>query len=47
MRHAFLNRYADTETLIMPAHFPTPSVGRIRRDGETFRFAFVEEAVAV
>lgn len=28
-RLAFLSRYADTETLIMPAHFPTPAVGRI------------------
>ena len=45
MRRAFLERYADTGTLIMPAHFPTPSVGRIRRHGDAFRFAFVEEAV--
>ncbi len=45
MRRAFLDRHADSDTLIMPAHFPTPSVGRIRRDGDAFRFAFVEEAV--
>ena len=25
----FLSRYADTSTLVMPAHFPTPSVGQI------------------
>ena len=45
-RGAFLDRYADSDALIMPAHFPTPSVGQIRREGETFHFAFVEEAVA-
>ena len=45
MRRAFLDRHADSDTLIKPAHFPTPSVGRIRRDGDAFRFAFVEEAV--
>jgi glyoxylase-like metal-dependent hydrolase (beta-lactamase superfamily II) len=28
-RKEFLNQYADTDTLVMPAHFPTPSVGKI------------------
>lgn len=45
-RRAFLERYSDSETLIMPAHFPTPSVGRIQSDGAAFRFAFIEETVA-
>lgn len=44
-RRAFLERYADTDTLIMPAHFPAPSVGRIRSEGETFRFIFGEETL--
>jgi glyoxylase-like metal-dependent hydrolase (beta-lactamase superfamily II) len=39
-RRAFLERYAGTDTLIMPAHFPSPSVGRIVRAGGAFRFAF-------
>ena len=39
-RRAFLERYAETDTLIMPAHFPTPSVGRVRRAGSAFRFVF-------
>ena len=39
-RREFLARYADTDTLIMPAHFPSPSAGRIRRAGPAYRFAF-------
>ena len=39
-RRAFLERHAGTDTLIMPAHFPTPSVGRVVRTGDAYRFAF-------
>ncbi len=39
-RRAFLDRYAETDTLVLPAHFPTPSGGRIVRGGDTWRFAF-------
>ena len=39
-RRAFLERHADTGTLIMPAHFPSPSVGLIKPAGAAFRFAF-------
>ncbi|UCE53251.1 MAG: MBL fold metallo-hydrolase [Desulfobacterales bacterium] len=39
-RYAFLDRYANTATLIMPAHFPTPSVGRIVSSGPAWRFSF-------
>ena len=39
-RRAFLERYANTNTLIMPAHFPTPSVGRIVSSGSAWRFSF-------
>ena len=41
-RHAFLERYAGTDTLVMPAHFPAPSAGRIVREGAAFRFVFDE-----
>jgi glyoxylase-like metal-dependent hydrolase (beta-lactamase superfamily II) len=41
-RRAFLERYTDTDTLVMPAHFPAPTVGRIVRDGAAWRFAFAE-----
>jgi glyoxylase-like metal-dependent hydrolase (beta-lactamase superfamily II) len=35
-RRAFLERYCDTETLCCTAHFPSPSVGRIKRRGNGF-----------
>jgi glyoxylase-like metal-dependent hydrolase (beta-lactamase superfamily II) len=36
-RRAFLERYCDTATLCCPAHFPSPSWGRIKRWGDGFR----------
>jgi len=40
-RRRFLERYADTGTLVMPAHFPTPTAGRVESaNGDGFRFAF-------
>ena len=39
-RRAFLERHADTDTLILPAHFPTPGAGRVRRAGGAYRFVF-------
>ena len=36
-RRAFLERYCDTPTLCCPAHFPSPSHGRITRWGDGFR----------
>jgi glyoxylase-like metal-dependent hydrolase (beta-lactamase superfamily II) len=35
-RRSFLERYCDTDTLCCTAHFPSPSVGRIRRWGDGF-----------
>ena len=35
-RHAILERYADTETLVLGAHWPWPPA-RIRRDGAAYR----------
>jgi glyoxylase-like metal-dependent hydrolase (beta-lactamase superfamily II) len=35
-RRQFLERYCDSDTLCCPAHFPSPSVGRIRRRGNGF-----------
>jgi len=40
MRRRFLERNADAPTLIIPAHFPTPSAGHIRSRGEAFDFCF-------
>jgi glyoxylase-like metal-dependent hydrolase (beta-lactamase superfamily II) len=39
-RRAFLERYADTDVRILPAHFPTPTSGRIVRADGGFRFRF-------
>ncbi|MEH2613590.1 MBL fold metallo-hydrolase [Bradyrhizobium sp. AZCC 1693] len=35
-RRGFLERYCDTDTLCCTAHFPSPSVGKIRRAGNGF-----------
>jgi glyoxylase-like metal-dependent hydrolase (beta-lactamase superfamily II) len=35
-RRNFLERYCDTDTLCCTAHFPSPSVGKIRRRGNAF-----------
>jgi glyoxylase-like metal-dependent hydrolase (beta-lactamase superfamily II) len=43
-RRAFLDRYAETDTLIMPAHFATPTAGRVVRAGGAWRFAFQGDA---
>jgi len=36
-RRRFLERYCDTETLFCAMHFPSPSVGHIKRWGDGFR----------
>lgn len=35
-RRSFLERYCDTDTLCCTAHFPSPSVGKIKRKGNAF-----------
>jgi hypothetical protein len=42
-RRAFLDRHCETGTLVMTAHFPSPSVGHVRRHGEAFGFVFAGE----
>ena len=34
---------ADTDTIMLPAHFPAPTAGRVRSEGDGFRFVFVEQ----
>lgn len=36
-RRGFIERFADTRTLVLGTHFGTPTGGRIVRDGATFR----------
>ena len=47
-RRGFLERYCDTDTLFCTMHFPSPSVGRVKRWGNGFRLEyFTEEAATV
>jgi glyoxylase-like metal-dependent hydrolase (beta-lactamase superfamily II) len=39
-RLALMHRYADTDTLLLTGHFPSPTAGRIVSHGDRFRFAF-------
>ena len=41
-RRAFLESAADRPTLVMPAHFPSPTAGRVKSAGGSFRFRFDE-----
>lgn len=43
-RRGVFERYADTDTLFVPTHFPAPTAGRVRRDGDSWRFDFLESA---
>lgn len=40
LRSSFCRQYADTRTAVLTAHFPYPSKGWIKRDGQAFRFEF-------
>lgn len=42
-RRAFLDRYCETDTLVMTGHFPSPSVGHVYRHGDGFGFRFGDE----
>jgi glyoxylase-like metal-dependent hydrolase (beta-lactamase superfamily II) len=39
-RRRFLDTYADSPVMIIPAHFPTPTAGWIRSHDGSFRFHF-------
>lgn len=43
-RHEVLGRYADTDTLVLGAHWPWPPA-RIRRDGDAYRVEAAEDLV--
>jgi glyoxylase-like metal-dependent hydrolase (beta-lactamase superfamily II) len=40
-RRAFLERYADSATRVLTAHFPLPSGGRVRGRGDAFDFEYL------
>ena len=39
-RRRFLSSVADTPTLLMPIHFPAPTVGLVTSDGDRFHYRF-------
>ena len=44
-RREFVDRYTDRDTLILPAHFASPAVGRIKSNGERRKFQVIGEPV--
>ena len=42
-RRALIERYADTDTLIAPAHFASPSMGHIVSKGDAFGYRLATE----
>lgn len=40
-RRALIERLADSPTLLLPAHFPSPAIGRVKRGGREFTYAAV------
>ena len=41
-RRAFLDRHAESATIVLPGHFATPTAGRIGRAGDAFRLIDLE-----
>lgn len=41
-RHRLVQAYVDTGTLILPAHFPDPCIGRFSSSADELRFAWLE-----
>src|SRR6266568_810328 len=42
-RRRFFERYCDTDTLCCTMHFPSPSVGHVKRWGDGFRLDYVKD----
>ncbi len=42
-RRAFLERYADTDVLVYPAHFPAPTGGRVESSVQEYTFRYIGE----
>ena len=42
VRQDVLERIADTDTMCFPAHFRGQTAGHVHRDGDAYRYAFVE-----
>lgn len=42
-RNAFMDRYAETDTLIAATHFPSPSFGHLTRSGDAFGYRYLSD----
>jgi glyoxylase-like metal-dependent hydrolase (beta-lactamase superfamily II) len=42
-RREVLDSVADTDTVVLPAHFPGPTAGHVVGDGDTWRFKFLDD----
>ena len=42
-RRAFLERYCERDVLVCASHFPSPSFGRVVRDGNAFWFEYAKD----
>jgi hypothetical protein len=42
-RRQFFERYCDTDTLCCTMHFPSPSVGHVKRWASGFRLEYVTD----
>jgi glyoxylase-like metal-dependent hydrolase (beta-lactamase superfamily II) len=40
-RRRFLGEVADTDVVLLPVHFPSPTAGRIEADGARFKYRFI------
>ena len=43
VRQALLARHADSDTLFCPAHFRGTSAGYVLRDGDAYRYRFLDQ----
>ena len=41
-RRAFLERYCERDILVCASHFPSPSFGRVVREGHGFWFEYAK-----
>jgi len=41
-RRAFLSSVADTDTMLLPIHFASPTAGHVAADGSRFRYKFLK-----
>ena len=44
VRKATMERLADTDTLCFPAHFRRTSAGYVKRDGDAFRYEWIDNS---